>query len=52
MTLPHLKIILEIISNRHNKEYNCLRLCDPQRAESYKAEHEKWRKMVVREVME
>ena len=49
MTLPHLKIILEISHNLHNTEYECLRLCDPQRAESYKAEYEKWRKMVVRE---
>lgn len=51
MTLPHLKIILEIIHNLHNTEYECLRIRDPQRAEIYKAEHEKWRSMIVREVM-
>ena len=51
MTLPHLKIILEIIHNRHNTEYECLQIRDPQRAEIYKAEHEKWRKMIEREVM-
>ena len=51
MTLPHLKIILEIIHNRHNTEYECLLIRDHQRAEIYKAEHEKWRKMIVREIM-
>lgn len=51
MTLPHLKIILDIIHNRHNTEYECLRIRDHQRAEIYKAEHEKWRKMIVREIM-
>ena len=51
MTLPHLKIILEIIHNHHNVEYECLRIRDPQQAESYKAEHEKWRKMIKREIM-
>lgn len=51
MPLPHLKIILEIIHNSHNVEYECLRIRDPQRAEIYKAEFEKWRKMIVREIM-
>ena len=51
MPLPHLKIILEIIHNRHNTEYECLLIRDHQRAEIYKAEHEKWREMIVREIM-
>ena len=51
MTLPHLKIILEIIHNRHNTEYECLRIRNPQQAEIYKAEHEKWRKMIEIEIL-